>query len=228
MGKHTFISNYNKLFKRNFSFCDEYCKKHSLQWKLPNVTTCLFSLSVKWSNIILYALYFTFKEFKIFVEQEPRSSFANESKTFESKFSYLRGCFFRRPFDEAPKSTHIWCDNSEWHPHEYTLRGETFAWRNFRVFAFSGHFRETKSPRKELTSRIAKVYHTRNVLFAGKSKVLTLKWAQTRKTQQKESFWRYVGVNHESLFYAKRMLQAIRENKSLKFRIFFSRDNFSP
>ena len=30
-----------------------------------------------------------------------------------------------------------------------TLRGETFAGRNFRVFAFFGHFRETKSPRKE-------------------------------------------------------------------------------
>ena len=37
-----------------------------------------------------------------------------------------------------------------------------FTGRNFRVFAFFGHFRETKSPRKELTSRIAKVYPTRN------------------------------------------------------------------
>ena len=44
----------------------------------------------------------------------------------------------------------------------HTLRGETFAGRNFRVFAFFGHFRETKSPRKELTSRIAKVYPSRN------------------------------------------------------------------
>ena len=46
-----------------------------------------------------------------------------------------------------------------------TLRGETFARRNFRVFAIFSHFRETKSPRKGLTLRFAKVYPTRKAFY---------------------------------------------------------------
>ena len=45
------------------------------------------------------------------------------------------------------------------------LIGVYFTGRNFRVFAFFGHFRETKSPRKEMTSRFAKVYPTQNVFY---------------------------------------------------------------
>ena len=40
-----------------------------------------------------------------------------------------------------------------------------FTGRNFRVFAFFGHFRENKSPRKGMTCRFEKVYPTRNVFY---------------------------------------------------------------
>ena len=43
------------------------------------------------------------------------------------------------------------------------IQSRYFTGRNFRVFAFFGHFRETKSPRKQLESKIAKVIPMRNV-----------------------------------------------------------------
>ena len=104
--------------------------------------------------------------------------------------------------------TEKWCHNT-------TLRGETFARRNFLVFAgFFGHFCETKSPRRGLTCWVAKVYEWTEVQIFGEI------YGQNFNKQRKNQ--------HKSLSHSKRFSWPFTKVNPWNFAFYFSRESFSP
>ena len=106
-----------------------------------------------------------------------------------------------------------------------TLRGETFAGRNFRVFAIFSRFREAKSPTKRTQVQIRESLSHAKCVLRKIRPIILQKMPILSESQQNGS---RKTLNSRKLFQAKRIKLAIRESKSLKFRVLFFSRNFLP